>query len=172
MNVGTKLGAMRLVLSRRGGTRLSRVLSRLLLASMQADRDGEPSRRRSLDFSDLGDEDGAADAHPGDYSARMEELFDDDEDEHIRPGRTNGIHSSDDKDDEPFVYNGVDAEPNPISYRDQLRDVLDDESVHSEEDSDRKMRKEAISNRKVRIHAALRVATEYEGAEDCGSGDH
>lgn len=52
------------------------------------------------------------------------------------------------------------------------RDVLDDESVHSEEDSDRKMRKEAISNRKVRIHAALRVATEYERAEDCGSGDH
>ncbi|KZV62595.1 hypothetical protein PENSPDRAFT_617741 [Peniophora sp. CONT] len=96
---------------------------------MQADRDGEPSRRRSLDLSDLSDEDEAADAHPGDYSARMGELFDDDEDEDIRPARTNGAHLSDDEEDEPFVYNGVDAEPHPTSYRDQLRDVLDDDDA-------------------------------------------
>ena len=98
---------------------------------MQADRDGEPSRRRSLDFSDLGDEDGAAEAHPGDYSSRMEELFDDDEDEDLRPGHTNGAHLSDDDEDEPFVYDGVDAEPRVTSYRDQLRDVLDDDAEES-----------------------------------------
>ena len=97
---------------------------------MQADRDGEPSRRRSLDFSDLGDDDGSTEEHTGNYSTRMEELFDDDEDEHIRPARTNGVHLSDEEDDdEPFVYNGVDAEPHPVSYRDQLRDVLDDDDA-------------------------------------------
>ncbi|KAM6502245.1 Golgi CORVET complex core vacuolar protein 8 domain containing protein [Amanita muscaria] len=55
--------------------------------------------------------------HPGDYSTRMEELFDD-EDE---------LGSN--TDDEAFVYTGVDADtPAGSGYHDQLRDILGPEA--------------------------------------------
>jgi hypothetical protein len=57
-----------------------------------------------------------------DYSARMEELLSEPEDE----------EDEDDPDSE-FVYTGVDAEVSSANYRDQLRDVLGPEH----EDTDR-----------------------------------
>ncbi|KAF8630633.1 hypothetical protein AX15_002784 [Amanita polypyramis BW_CC] len=50
--------------------------------------------------------------HPGDYSSRMEELFDDDNDE-----------LGNQSDAEEFVYTGVDADTS-TGYQDQLRDIL------------------------------------------------
>jgi hypothetical protein len=63
-------------------------------------------------------------AHEGDYSTRMEELFD--EGESDMPG--------DDEDDpeEAFVYTGIDAEEALGGYRDQLRDVLEAEHEDDE----------------------------------------
>ena len=55
--------------------------------------------------------------HPGDYSSRMEELFDDGEDEF-------GTNT----DDEEFVYTGVDADTPTAGYHDQLRDILGSEA--------------------------------------------
>jgi hypothetical protein len=72
-----------------------------------------------LDLSDSEDY-GGHDDHHGDYSQRMEELFDDADDD-----------SKDDGDDEltdeeeGFLYTGMDAEDSSVGYRQQLRDVLE-----------------------------------------------
>ncbi len=70
--------------------------------------------------SQLSDDDDVSDSdHPGDYAARMEELFDDDEDQ---------------TDDEVFVYNGVDADTSMTDYHHQLRDILGPENGVDEND--------------------------------------
>ncbi|KAG6832591.1 hypothetical protein H0H92_014427 [Tricholoma furcatifolium] len=72
-----------------------------------------------------------ADEHLGDYSAQMDELFNDVDDE--------GRDDVDDEEDEGFLYTGVDAPDAPIGYRERLRDVLgseltDDDAETNEED--------------------------------------
>ncbi|THU95630.1 hypothetical protein K435DRAFT_723399 [Dendrothele bispora CBS 962.96] len=81
----------------------------------------------SLGFSDNEDNDEHEfDEHPGDYSTRMEELFEDEED-----GPNAHIDGDDSEDEEGFIYTGADADVSITSYRDQLRDVLGPE--HEEE---------------------------------------
>lgn len=76
------------------------------------------SRKPSLGFSDNDGEDNEEDYHHGgDYSTRMEELFEDGEDDE-------GAHEDDEDDEEGFLYTGVDADESTGDYRSQLRDVL------------------------------------------------
>ncbi|KAF5370704.1 hypothetical protein D9758_002023 [Tetrapyrgos nigripes] len=83
----------------------------------------------SLGFSDNEDDDEHEHEHTGDYSTRMEELFEDEEDQNL------DIHHDDDsEDDEGFIYTGADADVSIVSYKDQLRDVLGPEH-ESEADS-------------------------------------
>ncbi|KAF9227315.1 hypothetical protein BS17DRAFT_775267 [Gyrodon lividus] len=81
-----------------------------------------PARSNSFSHDEDVDED-----HGGDYSTRMEELFDGDEEE----------HEVEDDEEEEFIYDGVDAEQiTGTNYREQLQDVLgpDDTSDIFEED--------------------------------------
>lgn len=85
------------------------------------ERPGSPS---SLALSSHGE--GEAEDHKGDYSARMEELFDDEHEPEEGFGE--------DCDDEEFVYDGVDAERVAVAnYQQQLRAVL--EKDDSDDDS-------------------------------------
>ncbi|KAI0293200.1 Golgi CORVET complex core vacuolar protein 8-domain-containing protein [Russula brevipes] len=85
------------------------------------------SRPPSLGFSDFGsDDDEHVDTNGADYSVRMDELFDDDD------GSTNDGAD----DEEAFLYNGADAQISRASYREQLRDVLDDEDVDDDDDDE------------------------------------
>lgn len=80
---------------------------------------GSLPREDSLNLS--GNEDDNDNDHGGDYSTRMEELFADDVQD------SNG-HLEDESDDEGgFLYTGNDADLS-TSYRDQLRNVLEDDS--------------------------------------------
>ena len=64
------------------------------------------------------------DKHPGDYSTRMEELFDDGgDDEEFEEKEGNNEND----DDEGFLYTGIDAADVPAGYKEQLRDVLGSE---------------------------------------------
>ena len=74
----------------------------------------------SFDLSESDREDDMDD-HPGDYSTRMEERMDDEEEENKGPP---GFDESDEE--EGFMYTGVDVGDTPTSsgYRDQLKDVL------------------------------------------------
>lgn len=83
-------------------------------------------RQPSPDISDNEGEGAEAEGH-GDYSARMEELLDDDED---------GSETHEDEDDGEggFLYTGMDAEEVSGAYRDQLRDVLGPD--HEEDETD------------------------------------
>lgn len=77
------------------------------------------SQHEDPDFSD--EEGGEAhEAHPGDYSARLEELMSDMEDGDSHDGQ---VDDGDDDEEGGFVYSGVDAAPSG-GYRAQLRDVL------------------------------------------------
>ncbi|KAG6857676.1 hypothetical protein H0H87_004092 [Tephrocybe sp. NHM501043] len=91
------------------------------------DEDGANTLRQSSPgLSDNGDAN--AEEHPGDYSTRMEELFDDRED-----GPEPFADEDEDEDeDEGFVYTGVDAPPVTIGYIDQLREVLGSELTDDE----------------------------------------
>lgn len=84
------------------------------------------ARKPSFDSSD---HDGEVDEedyhHGGDYSSRMEELFDDED---------NSEAHEDDEDEEGFLYTGVDANESSGDYRSQLRDILGPE--HEEEDEE------------------------------------
>jgi hypothetical protein len=86
------------------------------------------SRQPSLGFSDSGDEK-RVDTNGGDYSTRMSELFDDDDDDtptvSVPPFDLDG--DDDDDDEEAFVYDGADAQVTRTTYREQLREVLDDD---------------------------------------------
>lgn len=91
--------------------------------------DGTSTIQPSLHFSDNSesegdDEDG--EEHTGDYSTRMEELFDDGEEGSL------SAHEEEDN-DEGFLYTGLDAPGQPSGYRDQLRDVLGHDLDEDEE---------------------------------------
>lgn len=78
--------------------------------------------------------------HGGDYSTRMEELFDGDEEEH-----------GNDEEEEEFLYDGVDArQVTRTNYREQLRDVLgpdDTSDVFEEEEIERSLLREDPSEK-------------------------
>ncbi|KAG2074602.1 hypothetical protein BDR04DRAFT_149098 [Suillus decipiens] len=79
--------------------------------------------RQSLTFS--GNEEELEDDQAGDYSARMEELLSDGDDEHD--------DAETDEDDGGFIYDGVDADlVTGDNYRDLLRDVLGPEDSYDE----------------------------------------
>lgn len=94
------------------------------------------TRASSPGLSSHGDH--AGEDHGGDYSARMEELFDGDEEEHR-------------DEEEEFLYDGVDAEQvTGTNYREQLRDVLgtdDTSDVFEEEEVERSLLKEDPSEK-------------------------
>ena len=70
--------------------------------------------------SHMSDDDEVPDSdHPGDYTTRMEELFDD-EDE-----------SRNQSEDEEFVYTGVDADTSMTDYHHQLQDILGEDDIES-----------------------------------------
>ncbi|KAF8893789.1 Golgi CORVET complex core vacuolar protein 8-domain-containing protein [Infundibulicybe gibba] len=69
------------------------------------------------------------DQHDGDYSTRMEELLNDDED-----GPNEGSEGNED-DEEGFLYNGVDATDSSFSgYHDLMSDVLEEPIAHEAEE--------------------------------------
>ena len=80
-------------------------------------------RKPSLGFSEH-DED-EEDTHEGDYSTRMEELFDDENE--------GEAGDEDEEDEEGFVYTGQDADESTGDYRAQLRDVLGPDAEEEEE---------------------------------------
>ncbi|TFK75390.1 hypothetical protein BDN72DRAFT_832262 [Pluteus cervinus] len=94
--------------------------------------DGDPgddgtSTIHQLHFSDSeGSEDEGADDHPGDYSARMEELMGDDEAD---------AQDVDEDDEGGFVYDGLDAVDLSDNYQNQLREVLGTEIDEDEHDA-------------------------------------
>ena len=84
----------------------------------------QSSHLSDIGFSDNeGDDDHEQDNNAGDYSARMEELFDDTEDEDGGRGGM-GAENEDEEDIGGFVYSGADAEVIQGTYKQQLRDVL------------------------------------------------
>lgn len=90
------------------------------------------TRSSSPGFSSHGDH--VDEDHGGDYSTRMEELFDGDEEDH-------GGESGDEQED--FVYDGIDADQvTRTNYREQLLDVLgsdDTSDVFEEEEIERSL---------------------------------
>ena len=86
------------------------------------------SRQPSLGFSDSGDEK-HVDTNGGDYSTRMSELFDDDDDDTptVSVPHFDADDDGEDEDEEAFVYDGADAQVTRSTYREQLRQVLDDD---------------------------------------------
>ncbi|KAH9935787.1 Golgi CORVET complex core vacuolar protein 8-domain-containing protein [Fomitopsis serialis] len=87
-------------------------------------------RHDDLDFSD-GEDGDVQDDHPGDYSARLEELMSDTEEG--SDGHPHDDEHGDEDDEEGFVYSGMDAVPSG-GYREQLRDVLGHD--HEEDELD------------------------------------
>ena len=92
------------------------------------------SRRPSLAFSDFGSEDEEnVDINGADYSTRMGELFDDEVDTHVVS--VPRLDSDEDtENDEAFIYDGADAQVSRATYREQLRDVLDEGSEDADGD--------------------------------------
>ena len=87
----------------------------------------------SLAFSDFGSDDGEHSHTNGHgYSTLMDELFGD-EDETAPTSPLRFDKDEDDEDEEPFVYDGADAPISRASYREQLRDVLDDDEIEERE---------------------------------------
>jgi hypothetical protein len=87
-------------------------------------------------FSDFGSDDDEEhlDTNGGDYTTRMDELFADERHEttdaatSVPVPRSDEDEGEDDEEDgEPFVYDGADAPISRATYREQLRDVLEDE---------------------------------------------
>jgi len=84
------------------------------------------SRRPSLAFSDFGsDDEEHLETNGADYSTRMGELFDDDETCAVSLPRFDPDESG--ENEEAFIYDGANAHVLRASYREQLRDVLDDD---------------------------------------------
>lgn len=87
-----------------------------------------------LHFSDS-DDDHEENNFPftGDYSSRMEEIMDSEEDE----DRTSFRLDTDDEEEGGFLYTGVDSTPAAASnYRDRLREVLGQEELTDEDEGD------------------------------------
>ena len=94
------------------------------------------SRRPSLAFSDFGsDDEEHIETNGADYSTRMGELFDD-EDETPAVSVPCLDTDDDDENDEAFIYDGADAHVSHASYREQLRDVLDEDGEDTNDDDD------------------------------------
>ena len=94
------------------------------------------SRRPSLAFSDFGsDDEEHIDTNGADYSTRMGELFDD-EDETPAVSLPRLEPDEDGENDEAFIYDGADARVSHASYREQLRDVLDEDGEDADDDDD------------------------------------
>jgi vacuolar protein sorting-associated protein 8 len=74
------------------------------------------SRKPSLGFSDQDGQTNEDDDNTGDYSTRMEELFEKEDDGDTR--------QDEEDDEEGFVYSGIDADESNGDYGSQLRDVL------------------------------------------------
>lgn len=68
----------------------------------------------------------------GDYSTRMEQIFDEEGQVHSQGQE---MDDEEDEDEEGFVYQGVDSEPRG-AYRDQLHDILG--SAHEDDELDEK----------------------------------
>jgi hypothetical protein len=99
------------------------------LQELQEDRKST-IRQPSFDLSDHDNSDTEHDEHPGDYSARMEELFEDGEDD-APDFREQGEDEDDDEDG--FLYTGVDAGDLHAGYQARLRDVLGSELSDDDE---------------------------------------
>ena len=80
-------------------------------------------RRPSFEISDHDVSDTENDEHPGDYSTRMEELFDYEEDD----DEFRAKDDNEEDDQEGFLYTGSDAADVLTGYQEQLRDVLGSE---------------------------------------------
>jgi hypothetical protein len=94
------------------------------------------SRRPSLAFSDFGsDDEEHIEINGADYSTRMGELFDD-EDETSAVSVHRLDPDEDGENDEAFIYDGADAQVSSASYREQLRDVLDEDGEDTDDDDD------------------------------------
>jgi hypothetical protein len=88
-----------------------------------------------------GSEDGAlGDLSEANYSTRLDEILDGDEDE---AGNANGIGTpSDNDEDEGFFYTGNDA-PKVVGYAAQLADVLDDDDTQDTQEAEGEMQIQA-----------------------------
>lgn len=70
----------------------------------------------------------------GDYSSRMEEIMDDEDDEE---GTSFKLDSDDDDAEEGFLYTGVDSAPSTgQNYQDRLREVLGQDELTDEDEDD------------------------------------
>ena len=71
-----------------------------------------------------------------DYNTRMDEIFSDSGDSNVNNDSMNDAvgEEEEEEEEEGFVYTGKDAEPPSGGYREQLRDVLDEE-IDSEDDT-------------------------------------
>jgi hypothetical protein len=88
--------------------------------------DSSLSDDEGLDSHDI--HDGSEHELEGDYTAQMEALMEEDDDVPL------ASHEDDDSDEEDFVYSGVDANLPTSSYRDTLRDVLEQDLDESDEE--------------------------------------
>jgi hypothetical protein len=94
------------------------------------------SRRPSLAFSDFGsDDEEHIETNGAGYSTRMGELFDN-EDETPAVSVPCLDTDEDGENDEAFIYDGADAHILRASYREQLRDVLDEDGEDTNDDDD------------------------------------
>lgn len=87
-----------------------------------------------LHFSDSdSDREGGNFPFTGDYSSRMEEIMDGEEED----GSTSFRLDSEDEEEEGFFYTGVDSTTTAASnYRDRLREVLDQSELTDEDEGD------------------------------------
>lgn len=81
------------------------------------------SRQPSLGSAD----EKRVDTNGGDYSTQMSELFDDDDVDTPTVSVPHFDVDDDEDDEEAFVYDGADAQVTRTTYREQLREVLDDD---------------------------------------------
>jgi hypothetical protein len=116
--------------------------------------------------SQLSDDDDVSDSdHPGDYTTRMEELFDDE----------------DQTDDEVFVYNGVDVDTSITDYNHQLRDILGPENgVDENDDTESRADHESLATTKAgrntdeevySVRAPSRILKSYFEFKHVGAGE-
>lgn len=86
----------------------------------------DPSDIHEVYEGDSSDDEDVEFTYPGDYSTHMQELFD---------GEEPAGEDEEEEEEESFIYNGIDADTS-ASYKDQLRDVLDQDQDETESDND------------------------------------
>lgn len=104
------------------------------------------SRRPPLTFSDFGSDgdEEHVDTNGGDYSSRMGELFDDEDETTTVSVPSFHLDDDDGDDEEAFVYDGADAQVSRASYREQLRDVLDGDDDDDDEVEEREVERSLV----------------------------